>query len=292
MPSQDPTDEILGIDGRLHSAPANRELEVERTWIPIRALPERPEFTPEDSDELRFTLKELFLAITVSAAMLALFRSLGIYGAVLSFLAAAIVTLFVIPQMFPRDVPRQRLFFDFVWGMVMPAVCLVFDPVVFKQGDFEGDPLLWMDDKPAGKMEIAKHAYYAWPLLAGEIATLGAVLLLGKKLRPIAPLVAGALFIGFMAALCLAVLLSPLAAIATLFLGIGLLGFTPVFTCWTYLRRMRLMWFIAKGDRPNSWQLAFAVLGIAICLASTWLAGLLALMAVPIASPAREILLP
>src|SRR6185295_18263371 len=144
-----------------------------------------PEFTPADSEELRFTLKEMFLATTLAAVMLALFRSFGIYGAVFSFLSAAIATLYVIPNLLLNDPPRQRLYFDFVWGIVMPVVCLVFDPIVFKHGDFEG---------AKGHFEITEFAYYAWPFLAGQITSMGAVLLWGKKFRPIAPIIAGSLF--------------------------------------------------------------------------------------------------
>jgi hypothetical protein len=269
-----------GLDGRQHNMPPPSEIDAPK-WISRRSLPEPPEFTAADSEELRFTLREMFLATTLAAIMLALFRTLGIYGAVFSFLSAVIVTLLVIPRLFPKDLPRQRMYFDFVWGMVMPVVCLVFDPLVFKQGDFRDDPLLWIDDQGAAKLQIGKHAYYAWPLLAGEIVTLGAVLVYGKKLRPVAPVLAGVLSVGFLVALSLGVLLSPLAAFATLLYGIGLLGFTPMFTCWAFFRRMRLMWFIAKGERSLEWLYALAALGILTCLLLAWFVGTMSLLLAP-----------
>src|SRR6185295_13831452 len=103
-----------GIDGRWHPDPPPKE--------PLPPVPRQPipAFADADTQELRFSLKEMFLATTVAAVMLALFRSTGIFGAVLSYLSAAAVTLLVMPLVFPKDAPRQRLVFDFVWGMVMP----------------------------------------------------------------------------------------------------------------------------------------------------------------------------
>jgi hypothetical protein len=269
-----------GLDNRQHNVAKPKE-PADPVWIPGHSSPEVPEFTPADSEELRFSLKELFIATTIAAAMLAAFRALGIIGAVFSFLTAAISTIYIIPHIIPKNIARQRLFFDFVWGMAMPVVCLVFDPLVFKQGDFRHDPLLWMNDLGAENLRISEHAYYAWPLLAGEIATLGAILVYGKKLRPIASVLAGGLFVGFVAALCLGVILSPLAAFATLLYGIGLLGFTPMFTCWAFFRRMRLMWFISKGEMPLERLYALAGFGILMCLVLAWIVGSLGLHLVP-----------
>ncbi|MFN0021991.1 MAG: hypothetical protein ACKVP0_27400 [Pirellulaceae bacterium] len=272
-----------GLDGRQHSIQVRDEPTAPKL-IPSHAFAEPFEFTPADSEGLRFTLKELFIATTLAATMLAAFRALGITSAVLSFLVAIVATVLIIPLLIPDNIPRQRLFFDFVWGMVMPVVCLVFDPIVFKQGDVQGDRHVWMDGPGDAKVQIAELAYYAWPLLAGEIATLGAVLLFGKKLRPVAPVLAGALFVGFLVALCLGVLLSPLALLATLLIGIGLLGFTPIFTCWAYYRRMRVMWLLTKGERSLEWLYVWAALGILICLALAWLVGTVSLQ---LAIPAR-----
>lgn len=265
-----------GLDGRQHNIKVRDEATVTKS-IPSRSLPESPEFAAADSKELRFSLQELFIATTLAATMLAAFRAFGIIGAVLSFLTAVVATVLIIPLRIPKNIPRQRQYFDFVWGMVMPIVCLVFDPLLFKQGDFKDDPLLWMDGAGGAKMHIGEHAYYAWPLLAGEIATLGAVLVYGKRLRPVAPLLAGALFVGFLVALCLGALLSPLALLTALLYGIGLLGFTPMFTCWTYYRRMRLMWSLTKGERSLERQYALAALGMMICLVLAWIVGTVSL---------------
>ncbi len=273
------------IDHRHHDLPQREGIPSDGE--PRPSLSAVPEFAPADSEELRFTLKEMFLATTLAAVMLALFRSLGIYGAVFSFLSAALATLYIFPHMFPQDRPRQRMYFDFVWGIVMPIVCLLFDPIVFKNGDFAGnDPLVFPPQQPfsienLSQIHINPTAYYAWPMLAGQIATLEMVLAWGKSLRPVAPILAGFLATGFVISLCLSVFLVLPAALGTLFFGIGLLGFTPIFTCFAYFRRMRLMWFVARGERSHEWQLALAALGIILCLALAWAIGTIALNAVP-----------
>src|SRR5438034_5714843 len=83
---------------------------------------------------LRFRLGELFIVITAAAVLLAVFRAMGIFGAVFSFITALAFT----NQLYPNWRPKrdQETMFDFVWGIVMPIVCLVFDPWVFKLYDY------------------------------------------------------------------------------------------------------------------------------------------------------------
>ena len=263
---------MQGIDGRWHGEGP--------LVVPAPPLPPAPppEFTAADSEELRFSLKELFLATTIAAVMLALFRSIDIFGALLSFLAAAGTTLFVVPRIFPSNLARQRILFDFVWGMVMPVVCLVFDPFVFKNGEF-ADEYGWLGSQ--GQVQIYDAAYLAWPFLAGQIATPGFVLFGGKSLRPIASLLAGVLGAGFALAVILAVLMALPATGGAMYFGIGLLGFTPIFTCITYHRRMRLMWHLAREKEPELRRMALAVLGIVLCLALPLIIGSLALAYAP-----------
>src|SRR5687767_4203657 len=99
--------------------------------IPEPPPPPAPPQTPPEP--LRFSLAQLLIGTTIVAVLLALFRALGIWGAVLSFGAALIFTLLIYPQTRRGHAQQQALMFDFVWGIVMPVVCLVFDPFVFKQ---------------------------------------------------------------------------------------------------------------------------------------------------------------
>lgn len=264
-----------GIDGRWHEEPPF----VER-MPPVPPQPE-PSFTAADAQELRFSLREMFFATTVAAVMLALFRWIGILGAVLSFLSALVITLAVIPRLFSKDLPRQRLAFDFVWGMVMPIVCLVFDPFIFKDG---GDPFVFLKPDLAetrAKVHVNELGYLAWPFLAGQIATLGMVLAGGKSLRGLAPFLAGVLAAGSVVAMCMAILLSLPAALGTFAWGIGLLGFTPFLTSFAFYRRMRLMWHLAGPWRQPRMKVLLAAAGVVLCLLLPIVVGGVALIVSP-----------
>ena len=66
---------------------------------------------------LRFSLWQLLTVTTLAAALLALFRALGIWGAVFAFAVAAVCSL----TAYRSDRQRQALLFDFIWGLVMPS---------------------------------------------------------------------------------------------------------------------------------------------------------------------------
>lgn len=266
-----------GIDGRWHDEPP---LILRTDPVPRWSLFDLQE---EDGQEVRFSLWEMFVATTIAGVMLALFRSIGIFGAVFSYVSAVAVTWLVIPLWLKWELPRQRLVFDFVWGMVMPIVCLVFDPFIFKNG---GDPFEMLEPShsitaKAAEVQIYDFAYFAWPFLAGQIATLGMVLAWGKSLRRIAPFLAGVLATGFVVAACIGVLLALPAAFGTLAFGIGLLGFTPFFTGFTFFRRMRLMWSLSGGWTPEKIELLLALFGILLCLLLPVLVGAAAISIAP-----------
>ena len=268
-----------GIDDRWHDEPS---LILRTEPVPQPSIFDLQE---EDGQEVRFSLWEMFVATTIAGVMLALFRSIGIFGAVFSYVSAVAVTWLVIPQWLKWELPRQRLVFDFVWGMVMPVVCLVFDPFVFKHGDFEV-PFHVAAPLGPNTIQISELAYFAWPFLAGQIATLGMVLAWGKSLRHIAPFLAGTLATGFMVATCIGVLLALPAAFGTLAFGIGLLGFTPLFTAFTFFRRMRLMWHLSRDWKREEVKFLLAGLGIGLCLL---LAVVVGAAARAVAPPAKDL---
>src|SRR5215831_15823829 len=115
MSSNEPTYErpLIEVQPRARRRPA------QITWL--------GDIYPEDAQSaqpLRFRLAELFCVITATAALLALFRALGIFGALFAFITALAFT----NQLYPnwRSKQDQEAMFDFIWGVVMPVVCLVF----------------------------------------------------------------------------------------------------------------------------------------------------------------------
>ena len=199
---------------------------------PVPASP-LAESTPQP---LRFSLAQLLIGTTIAAVLLALFRAIGIWGAVLSFGAALIFTLLIYPKARPSHKQQQALMFDFVWGIVMPVVCLVFDPFVFK-GTLEDDPLT----SSMANFRIQPQAFVGYPILAWQLFVMAGVLVIGRPSATWAAAAAGTLFAGMFVAAAIGVILSPLSTLG-LFLVIGILGYTPLFTAFSYGRRAREMW--------------------------------------------------
>jgi hypothetical protein len=120
----------------------------------------------------------LFLVTTAAAMMLAmmlaLLRYMGIFGAVVSFLSAFLFTVVALPWLIPWQTARQCKVFDFVWGVVMPVVCLVFLTL-------------------AALVHRIEEFFFAGPLLTLYSVAMLTALVAGKSARRIAPFLAGLL---------------------------------------------------------------------------------------------------
>lgn len=186
----------------------------------------------------KFSLLELMVVVTLLAVVLGLIRLLGMWGAVLTFLGCVFWTTRIYPRWHPLDESRQAAMFDGVWGLVMPLVCLACDPFVFKDQqqlidaafDFESIRQL----RPQFHREsLAVYVFVGWQMLFLSIW-----ILTRPWLSRVAGFFLGTWALGVLFAGVLAALLALPAAIGSV-VGIGLLGFTPVFTSYTLGRRMR-----------------------------------------------------
>src|SRR5687768_12115342 len=108
---------------------------------------------------------------------------------------------------------RQRVF-DAVAGIALPLVCLITDP-----GVFAGWP----------------YRPVAYTFIGTEIVVLAAWLVLERRLQTSALFFAGPLVAGGGFAFALGVALLPLSVFGLLLL-IGILGFTPFFTAFSFAR--------------------------------------------------------
>src|SRR5262245_37273335 len=213
------------------SQPRTRRRPARLTWL--------GDIYPEDAQSaqpLRFRLAELFCVITATAALLALFRAMGIFGALFAFITALAFT----NQLYPnrRSIQDQETMFDFIWGVVMPVVCLVFDPFLFKSN--EDFPLAADHALFAPALSTAQFADYAAPAYAFILSQwfgLAFLLVIGRPAPRLAAFYAGFLSVGFLFAGLLGVLLFIPSVLGLFALGIGILGFTPLFTARAYYRR-------------------------------------------------------
>jgi hypothetical protein len=207
----------------------------------------------EGTQPLRFRLGELFATITVAAVLLALFRSAGILGAVFAFLSALAFTNVVYPCR--RPLVQQAAMFDFIWGIVMPVVCLVFDPFVFKfEQSFapilEGDLFAILTASLWSAPEFYGRTIPAYAFVATQILFLGIWLVAGRLPADLSAVWAGVLFCGFAFSAFVAMLLLVPAILGTTVLGTGLLGLTPFFTARSFHRRALFAGSIAMRELP------------------------------------------
>lgn len=113
--------------------------------------------------------------------------------------------------------PRQRVF-DWAYGVVIPLICVVADPIVFDHGGILGP-----------------YRPFAYVLSAVSILTMVAWLLWGERIGWLAAPIAGLFVAGSFVSLVVGIAILPFSLLGLLIL-IGFLGFTPLFSSLVYLR--------------------------------------------------------
>ncbi len=125
-------------------------------------------------------------------------------------------------RQFQTQTTYKQNVWDWIFGVIMPLICFVFDPIVFK-GSFDGSAM------------FGNYRAFAYVLCGACILTMSAWLIWREKLRWLSGFIAGLFFLGGSISLCVGVVLFPFSLIG-LFMLIGALGFTPLFTAVIYLR--------------------------------------------------------
>lgn len=184
----------------------------------------------ENEEKLQFSLSQLLLTVTVCAVLLALFRALDTYGVLLAFFAAVGFCIFL----GDRKHSLRYLVFDFIWGVFLPVVCLLFDPYVFSSADFELQSFQSLLDNRS----ISSLSILAYAALGYQMLLLSIWLLWGQKTEKLSAFFSGSLAVGFLLAMTIGILMLPITIIG-LTIFIGVLGFTPFFTARAFFRRMR-----------------------------------------------------
>ena len=118
--------------------------------------------------------------------------------------------------------PAQRKF-DVTFGIVMPVICLVCDPIVFKGGF--GDGGLYQ-----------QFQLYAYTISALEMVALCAWLFAAGRLRRRPAALAGMLLAGALFSFAVGFSILPYSFVGLPILLIGALGFVPFLTAFVYLR--------------------------------------------------------
>ncbi len=123
-------------------------------------------------------------------------------------------------RQFQTEATASQRKFDWTFGVILPVLCVVCDPIVFKSAS---NPLLG-NFKP-----------FAYLLSFVSIMAMMAWLLFGKKLQWMNAFLAGLFLVGGFVSLGVGVVLFPFSVFGLRML-IGILGFTPLFSAFVYLR--------------------------------------------------------
>ena len=142
---------------------------------------------------------------------------------------------------------------DVIGGIFLPALCVVADPIVFKQSEFFGyfgGPLL--------------QRYVVFGYLEILIGMTALALFLRWKI--ISPFLAGTLLVGAVFSLVLGILLFPFALLGLLVV-IGLLGFTPLLSCFVFARAGLRALRICRTKMKTRVIVVYMSLGVLLTLA-------------------------
>ncbi len=193
-------------------------------------------FEPWADPPLQFGIRDLLIAQAVCAVCLGLFAVAGTF-ALLAILLATLI--FCAVPVEPDRRKLKRCIVDLMGGIALPAMCLLYDPFVFR--DSSGDrwriPVLVAIIAEMLILSIwivGRRHFGRWNALFSGMLTVGAI-------------VAGAIGAG----------LAPLGTIGLLFFGLGLLLMTPFLTCVVFSRNAKDAMRQARraGGKWDAWLL-------------------------------------
>lgn len=147
-------------------------------------------------------------------------------------------------QIEAAEPPRK---FDWFFGVIMPVICFVFDPTVFKGGVL-------------GPAFLGTFKPFAYLLSFVSVMAMAAWLIWGAKLKWFNAFLAGLFLVSGIISLGIGLVLFPFSMLGLLIL-IGALGFTPLFSSVVFLRNAFRAFqmakpFLEKGVLIRSFALA------------------------------------
>ena len=156
---------------------------------------------------------------------------------------------------------KGQTVFDVSAGVVMPVLCLVFDPVVFR--NTLGYPLGNGINSGGFLGGFTAGAYVA---VAIEVAALSAWVLLGTQREGAIAFLVGVLGVGAVLAFLIGVCLLPVTLLG-LFVVIGLLGLAPFLTAFVFFRNAVRAFRTVKGSPRRDSVLIAIALGAVFAIA-------------------------
>ena len=151
---------------------------------------------------------------------------------------------------------RSQRRVDWTFGVGLPLVCIAADPVVFSDSMsiFSSQGLL------------IKYKIFCYVLSATSILAMAAWLLWGNKLGELRPFLGGLFLVAAAISLSVGVFLIPFSLLGILFVGVGLLGFTPLFLGFVFLRNSYRALESSSEDMPLKYVGRAAMLAVIYAL--------------------------
>jgi hypothetical protein len=170
---------------------------------------------PSAEAPLQFGIRDLLIAQAVCAVCLGLFVMAGIFALLAIFIATLV---YCGMRVQPERMKLKRCIVDFMGGIALPGMCLVYDPMVFR-------------DSRIDHLRTLAFAAIVLQMLILPLWMVG-----GRYFGRWSALFGGALSVGAGVAGTMGVILAPMSFLGLIVFGIGLLGITPFLTCVVFSR--------------------------------------------------------
>jgi len=146
--------------------------------------------------------------------------------------------------------------FDWTFGVGLPLVCIAADPVVFSDSMsiYSSQGLL------------IKYKIFCYVLSATSILAMAAWLLWGSRPGELQPFLGGLFLVAAVISLTVGVFLIPFSLLGILFVGVGLLGFTPLLSGLVFLRNSYRALESSAEDMPLKYVARAAMLAVIYAL--------------------------
>ncbi len=140
-------------------------------------------------------------------------------------------------RQFQAESTQAQRKFDWIFGVILPVICFVADPIVFKGAAF-------------GNAQFGTFKPFAYVLSFVSIMATSAWLIWGEKLKGFNIILAGLFAVCGLISLGIGIILFPLSLLGLIII-IGVLGFTPLFTSIVYIRNAVRAYKTAKPFLEN-----------------------------------------
>ena len=158
------------------------------------------------------------------------------------------------PRQFALVPTRAQDRFDAIFGVILPVLCFMADPVYFKTG--------FMND---GEPIFARFQLVVYLITTVEMGSFLVWRTFRKHVSGYAPIFAGVFFAGAVFSCVIGLAMLPLTIFALLFL-IGVFGLIPFVTAFAYFRSGVRAMRIPRTDLRSSARLAGVVLGATLAI--------------------------